>query len=400
VLPAVRGAARAPPPHTVLETLVRDGIGERNRRNAHAIRLDVSMTAVLLVDRSLDPELAWLLPMAPGSLKAVIVLTLLPWSAALADPPPAGPPTARSTPRSPTTPPASSEPTAPVEPDIATPAPDAPPSKVEEAKEVAKEAALTPIIPNPKDVTRPAFQLYAEIDVPILAVGAVFVLARRTKTEPAFCAPACDSVGLNRLDRVTAGYYSSRWSRLSDFLLYGIGASAAGLLLKDEGWLSALNDGVVILESTMSASSVSSIMTLAAGRPRPFLYGDADNPDGFRAPLSVRNSANASLSFLSGHTTQAFAITTSLYIAQRRLHPGSRRPLIQLGAGLTVASLVALSRVMAGYHFITDVVGGAVVGSSIGVLVASVHGSPVEVVPVVSETPAGRQAGLEIRGSF
>ena len=37
---------------------------------------------------------------------------------------------------------------------------------------------------------------------------------------------------------------------------------------------------------------------------------------------------------------------------------------------------------MSGYHFITDVVGGAVVGSSLGILIASVHNSPVHVVPV------------------
>ncbi len=141
-------------------------------------------------------------------------------------------------------------------------------------------------------------------------------------------------------------------------------------------------------------------MTLAAGRPRPFLYGDPDKPDSFKAPLSVRNSGDAALSFLSSHTAEAFAIVTSLYIAERRLHPRSLRSKVVLGAGLSIASLVAVARVMAGYHFITDVIGGAVVGSSIGVVVASVHGSPVKVVPVVNETPAGKNAGLGIQGSF
>jgi membrane-associated phospholipid phosphatase len=141
-------------------------------------------------------------------------------------------------------------------------------------------------------------------------------------------------------------------------------------------------------------------MTLAAGRPRPFLYGDPAVPSGYKAPLSIRNGADAGLSFLSSHTAEAFAITTSLFIAERRLHPGATRPKIILGAGLVVASAIGVARVMAGYHFITDVVGGAVVGSSLGVLIASVHGSPVKVVPVVGDTPSGRQAGLAIHGSF
>jgi len=41
-----------------------------------------------------------------------------------------------------------------------------------------------------------------------------------------------------------------------------------------------------------------------------------------------------------------------------------------------------------------------VVGSSIGVFTASLHGSPVHVVPVVSNTPGERHAGLGIEGSF
>jgi membrane-associated phospholipid phosphatase len=330
------------------------------------------------------------------SLKVAVVITVLQASvAALADPGPA----AGTAPATPT--PATGDSTAPAEnAGIAPPAPDASPKKVEEAKEVAKTAELTPIIPNPDDATRPAFQLYAEIDVPILAVGTVFALARQTKLQPAFCAPACDSVGLNPIDRWTAGYYSSGWSTASDFTLYGLGAASAALLVADEGVLSALNDAVVIGEATLSATAVASIMTLAAGRPRPFMYGDPAIPSGYKAPLSIRNSGDAALSFLSSHTAEAFAIVTSLFIAERRLHPRAMRPKIILGAGLAVGTVIGVSRVMAGYHFITDVVGGAVVGSSLGVLIASVHGSPVRVVPVVSNTPEGRQAGFGIRGSF
>ena len=289
---------------------------------------------------------------------------------------------------------------APDDPDIAPPAPDAPPKKVEEAKEIAKTAELTPIVPNPDDALRPAFQLYAEIDPPILAVGAVFVLGRRTKIEPAFCAPACDSVRLNRLDKLTAGYYSAAWSRASDYMLYGLGAAAAGLLLVDEGVLNTLNDAVVIGEATLSATAVASIMTLAAGRPRPFLYGDPKAPNGYKAPRSIRDGADAGLSFLSSHTAEAFAIATSLYVTEHRLHPKSSYPKYILGAGLAVASAIGAARVMAGYHFITDVVGGAVVGSSLGVLVASVHKSPVHVVPIVDHAPGGSTAGLALSGSF
>ena len=285
-------------------------------------------------------------------------------------------------------------------PDIAPPAPDAPPAKVEDAKVVAQTAALTPIVPNPNDALRPAFQLYAEIDPPLLATGAVFALARQYKNQPAFCAPACDSVSLNAVDKLTSGYYSAGWSNASDYLIYGLGGATAALLVADEGVLSALNDSVVIGEATLSATAVASIMTLAAGRPRPFLYGDPMSPNGYKAPLTIRNSGDASLSFLSSHTAEAFAIVTSLYVAEHRLHPRSSRPKVILGVGLGVASLIGVARVMSGYHFITDVVGGAIVGTSVGVLVASVHNSPVRVVPVVDHGPGGDAGGLALTGAF
>jgi membrane-associated phospholipid phosphatase len=284
--------------------------------------------------------------------------------------------------------------------DIPAPAPDAPKDKVEHAKEVAKTADLTPIIPNPNNPTKPAFLLYAEIDPPIVATGLVFALARRTRTQQAFCLPDCtkDAPNLNSIDKLTAGYYSQQWSLASDIGLYGLVAGAGTVLVLDEGFLPALNDGVVLAESTIGATAVASVMTLAAGRPRPFLYA----PEGQGAPDSVRQGPDAALSFISSHTAMSFAVTTSLFVAEHRLHPTSNKPYIILGAGLAIASGVGVARVMSGYHFITDVVGGAVVGSSIGVLVSAVHKSPVHVVPITNHDAAGNLtgAGAAISGSF
>ena len=272
---------------------------------------------------------------------------------------------------------------------IAPPGPNASPAKVEKAKEVAKAAELTPILPNPTDVSRPAFQLFAEVDLPILGVGVVIASARLIKTQKAYCAPQCDPADLNALDRTTAGYWNPSWSTASDFGIYAIIAAAAGALIADEGFVDALNDSVVIAESSLSAVAVASILTLAAGRPRPYLFGT-------NAPLADRNSADAGLSFVSGHTTVSFALATSTYMAMHRLHPKSKMPYIVLAVGLAASTFVGTARVMAGKHFITDVLSGAVIGSSLGVLVPSLHTSPVKVVPIVSDT----QRGLGVVGMW
>jgi membrane-associated phospholipid phosphatase len=277
-------------------------------------------------------------------------------------------------------------------PPIALPSPGASPEKVEDAKSTAKAAKLTPLVPSPRNPLRPAFQLYAEIDLPILGIGLVFESARlfRPQSQKAFCAPLCPTSDLNVLDRTTAGYWSPGWQTASDYGLYAIGLGAATLLFVDEGLWPGLNDAVVIAESGLAATAAASVMTLAAGRPRPFLYGT-------KAPLSERNGADAGLSFLSSHAAVSFAVATSTLVAMRRLHPHSRANWIVLGVGGAIASFVATARVLGGMHFISDVVGGAVVGSSLGVIIPSLHGSPVSLVPVAGD---GGQRGMAVNVRF
>jgi len=263
------------------------------------------------------------------------------------------------------------------------------PSKATQAARQAKEAELTPIVPSPRDVTRPAFQLYAETDLPVLGIGVVLTSAHLIRTQGAYCAPQCNPADLNSLDRTTAGYWSPAWTNASDIAISAMMGGTAIALAVDEGPLPALNDAVVITEAGLSATAFSSILTLAAGRPRPFVYGD-------KAPLSTRNSANGALSFLSNHTAVSFAIATSLYMTERRLHPNQDSPYLFWGVGLAAASFVGTARVMAGRHFITDAVGGAIVGTSVGVLVPSLHGSPVRVVPSVTK----KEGSLSILGMF
>jgi len=270
--------------------------------------------------------------------------------------------------------------------------PDAAPSPAavaRQAQQTAQVAQPTPIVPSPSDPLRPAFQLYAEFDLPVLGIGLVFAAARLTREQKAYCAPLCDRDDLNALDRKTAGYWSPAWQLTSDIGLYALGAGAAVLMVADEGFLNALNDGVVIAESALAAIATASIMTLAANRPRPFLYGED-------APLSARNSSDASLSFLSSHAAVSFATATSTLMAIRRLHPKGPLPFIVAGAGGSLATLVAVSRVLGGKHFITDALGGAIVGVSLGVLIPALHGSPVRLVPNVG----AEQRGLSFMGRF
>lgn len=63
----------------------------------------------------------------------------------------------------------------------------------------------------------------------------------------------------------------------------------------------------------------------------------------------------------------------------------------KIGAATLGATAVA--------SILIEAIGGAVVGSSVGVLVASIHSSPVHVVPVLEHRPEGNAAGLASTGS-
>ncbi|MEO8800834.1 MAG: phosphatase PAP2 family protein [Polyangiaceae bacterium] len=249
--------------------------------------------------------------------------------------------------------------------------------------------AAEPTNPSRKD-RGPAYQLRPSIDLPVVGIGLVMASTRLFRAQPAYCAPLCDRVTLNALDRTTAGSYDSTWSTASTVGLVGVAAASAVYLVADERFVPAMNDAVVVLESALTAVGISSVASIAAGRPRPFLFGE-------KAPLDVRNSADASMSFVSSHAAVTFAVGISTFITAEHLRP--TRPLVPalvLIAGLASASFVTLGQVEAGNHFVTDAIAGAVVGASSGILVPALHDAPFRLVPIAGP----REGALQLVGTF
>ena len=207
----------------------------------------------------------------------------------------------------------------------------------------------------------------------------------------ASCAPQCDSGDVNAFDRVTAGTWSPAWQHASSYVLAVQGAGAAALLFADEGFQRGLNDAVVVGESALLSVGVGSMIALAVQRPQPFLYGQQGARrcahDQRRQPV-VREQPRR-------RVVRARDVDGGRDV--HRLHPGTRAPWIVSSPGGAAGVFVATARVLGGMHFITDVIGGAVVGSSVGVLLPALHASPVA---VGARRHDGRPAGPGVHGAL
>ncbi|MFI5299408.1 MAG: phosphatase PAP2 family protein [Polyangiales bacterium] len=253
---------------------------------------------------------------------------------------------------------------------------------------LAALVATVPIAVAPPDAradspTPVGYSVTLEVDLPVYAVAGTIAAGwlLRHQLAPPACAPMCDRSSLIDLDRAAAGNWSPTWGTISDVGIATVLAGTGATILGVEGFHDAWSDLVVVFESVLVANAFAAVSDEATRRPRPFEYGDS-------APLSERTDGNASLSFFSGHSAAGFAATTALASALHQRDPNGSAWWIALGLGGLASATVATARVLSGNHFPTDVIAGAVVGSSIGALVPALHGRRMSITPTVTTTGA------------
>lgn len=105
---------------------------------------------------------------------------------------------------------------------------------------------------------------------------------------------------------------------------------------------------VVAAASVVARAGITELIRFFYHRPRPFSV----------LPTEQLITDNA-WSFPSGHATFFFALATAIYLYNKKW-----------GTGFFVAAAVmSLARVIAGVHYPSDVVGGAVIGAAVAYLV-------------------------------
>ncbi len=176
------------------------------------------------------------------------------------------------------------------------------------------------------------------------------------------CAP-CDPATLPGIDHAALRTFSGGAGTASHALLAGVIGFAGLASLRELSPAAARGNAAVLLNSLGWAAAASQWLKVFVHRNRPVLYTTS--------AAAAAIDPGSRRSFPSGHATLGFAAATSYLVISRREHlsHSTRNALVLYAGALSISAL----RVVAGKHFPTDVAGGALLGSSIGWLVPTVH---------------------------
>ncbi|HUT76421.1 MAG TPA: phosphatase PAP2 family protein [Polyangia bacterium] len=194
-----------------------------------------------------------------------------------------------------------------------------------------------------------------------------------------------DAGDVNALDRAAIGNWSPGAARASDVTEVVAAALPAILVIEiaaTPNWRRAGIVAVMLTEATVLNLTLTSVVKVAAGRYRPYLY-DSDLPMETR----LGNPGDAGRSFYSGHTSVSFCGAVFFATVFADLHPRSawRHAVWPLSLGLAAAT--GALRVAAGKHFPTDVLVGAAAGGLVGWAVPALHRRPEPGAPAAALLP-------------
>jgi membrane-associated phospholipid phosphatase len=135
------------------------------------------------------------------------------------------------------------------------------------------------------------------------------------------------------------------------------------LISSKSDWEKFLTASLIITETFAVSIIVSQGVKWAFQRERPYVQD---------LPLEERDDQQENfVSFYSGHASSAFAIAvSSAYILKLQDSPYFGWA---LGANLLMAASVGYFRVAADRHYFTDIFGGAIAGTAIGLLIPYLH---------------------------
>jgi membrane-associated phospholipid phosphatase len=201
-----------------------------------------------------------------------------------------------------------------------------------------------------------------------LLLGAGFGLAGISEVLIRFAPPIEVPEGpdvrlIDAMDRAAMFPYSRDADIASSVTQYSAATIPLLMSLTGDTLQESVTDAIVYAESLTLAYGAKNVLKYLLPRYRPYVYsGGAPGIDPYEDDQS----------FPSTHTTMAFtAAAFTAYLYTQSL-PGSASEWPFVVTGYALATLTAAYRVFSGMHFVTDVLGGAVLGTLCGFVVPSI----------------------------
>ncbi|HET7753722.1 MAG TPA: phosphatase PAP2 family protein [Anaeromyxobacteraceae bacterium] len=237
------------------------------------------------------------------------------------------------------------------------------------------------------DEPRRVFSLSPAVDgaiIGIAALGNVVPLALQDRIVRERC--PCDPSEVPGFDRFAIGLHSDAASRASDWTrnLALIVPPIAGLVALGPT-RAFFEDATVFAEALAVSGALVNLAKYTVQRPIPRAY--AGDPDQLREP-------GAYLAFYSSHATMTFTALTDLAWTMRLRYGEQGWPWAVAGI---LGTSVAAERVLAGHHFLSDVVVGAAIGIAVGTAVPLLHEASADRSAV---SVRGAMRGVSIAGTF
>lgn len=217
------------------------------------------------------------------------------------------------------------------------------------------------------------YERSSKTDLPLLSgaiggLGLGFYLGKNVEALTPEDLALLDQRNVPSFDRWACQRFSPKADHLGDVILRICAFSpllvlASPRLDSDQKW----TYGLMYIETGILTYGVTEITKLLSRRIRPYAYNS-------EVPMSEKmKSYEAKKSFFSGHTSLSFANAVFLAQTYSAVYPESRWKPAVWGAGLSAAALVGILRVLAGKHFPSDVLVGALVGSFLGFVIPRLH---------------------------
>lgn len=209
------------------------------------------------------------------------------------------------------------------------------------------------------------YHVKPSVDIPVtlgVAMGSLFAYLYAGNLITPRC--PCDPNEVNGFDRGAIGNTSDAARALSDLTAtaaIAVPLIADAVALKQGGRRAFTDDAIVFMQTLAVNSALVSVAKYIAARPLPRTYAGDPN---------LINRVEGYRSFYSGHTSLVFAALSASAMTVHLRYGAKTWPWVVTGV---VGGSVAIERVADGRHFPTDVIVGAVMGTTVGILVPRLH---------------------------